>query len=82
MNNFHVIFSIFIAYEVFSAFGATTSGNGLQVISDDELMERMKSNEFVIALFCELFSRSNVQMDLDYFSKIKSNFCLLNITFL
>lgn len=52
MSNFQVIFSFFVAVGVISVFGATAS-SGLQVISDDELVERMKSNEFMIALFCK-----------------------------
>lgn len=55
MRHFQVIFSIFVAVGVIGVFGATTS-NGLQVVSDDELVERMKANEFVIALFCEWFN--------------------------
>lgn len=52
MINFQVIFSIFVAIEVIGVFGGTAS-NKLQVVSDDELVERMKAKEFVIALFCE-----------------------------
>lgn len=52
MTNFQVIFSIFVAVGVIGVFGGTASSR-LQVVSDDELVERMKTKEFVIALFCE-----------------------------
>lgn len=51
MEKFSVIYGIFGAIFVLSA--AATSG--LQTVSDDELMDRMRSNEFLIALFCKLF---------------------------
>lgn len=52
MRNFQGVVTLFVAVGVIGEFGATAS-SGLQVISDDELVERMRANEFVIALFCE-----------------------------
>lgn len=54
LNQISVISFICAIYGVFIVIEVTAT-SGLQSISDDDLVERMKSNEFVIALFCKLF---------------------------
>lgn len=59
-NEFWIFFTIAIAAIVISE--ATTT---FETISDDDLVERIRANEFVIALFCKW----------TYLSEWPSNFC-------
>lgn len=46
--NSATIFSIISAVVI-----ATVAANSFETISDDDLVERIKSNEYFIVLFCE-----------------------------
>lgn len=73
-QSFFIILTIFLTCIQCS----TLSTSGLEIVSDDNIVDMIKNNEFVIVLFCKCHCFSIVQM---FLNSVHFNFCVYKILF-